>query len=204
MAKGREMERYRSYKELKKNEILGQDYRIRNRDGSSGIVVIAPHGGGIEPGTTEIAEAVAGRQHRFYTFSGIKSMGNSDLHITSTNFNEPEGLRMVERSRIIIAIHGCREREKLIFTGGRDKFLKEKIGRQLTKEGFEVSSSNRFPGVNLLNICNRSRLGMGVQLEISVGLRRDMFEEISRIFRKQKTPVFDQFIRAVRAAIADY
>ena len=48
------MAAYRNFQQLQENETLGLDYRIRWRDGSSGIVVMAPRGGGIEPGTTEI------------------------------------------------------------------------------------------------------------------------------------------------------
>jgi phage replication-related protein YjqB (UPF0714/DUF867 family) len=68
---------YASYCALQVNETLGVDYRIRVRRGCSGIAVMAIHGGGIEPGTTEIAEAVAGDRHTFYTFSGLKPEGNS-------------------------------------------------------------------------------------------------------------------------------
>ncbi len=48
------------------NETKGKDYRIHLRHGKSGILVMAPHGGGIEPGTTEIADAVAGAERSFY------------------------------------------------------------------------------------------------------------------------------------------
>ena len=57
---------------------------------------MAPHGGGIEPGTTEIAEAVAGHEHTFYSFSGVKARGNSVLHITSSRFDEPEGIAIAK------------------------------------------------------------------------------------------------------------
>lgn len=43
----------------------------------------APHGGGIEPGTSEIADAIGGERGSFYTFGGLKSSGTADLHITS-------------------------------------------------------------------------------------------------------------------------
>lgn len=53
------MEKYRSYDNLCRNEVEDRDFRIRFRHGTSGIAIVAPHGGGIEPGTTEIAEAIA-------------------------------------------------------------------------------------------------------------------------------------------------
>ena len=72
------MKEYSSYENLSKAEVVGKDYRIRKRHGTSGILLMAPHGGGIEPGTTEIAEAIAGKCHSFYTFSGIKPKGNAE------------------------------------------------------------------------------------------------------------------------------
>ncbi len=67
------MEKYSSYENLSQNEVVDWDYRIRTRHGNSGIVLIAPHGGGIEPGTTEIAEAIAGKCHSFYTLYDKKT-----------------------------------------------------------------------------------------------------------------------------------
>ena len=76
------MDKYNSFPELAKSTEQDRDFRVRlqNRPGST--VVIAPHGGGIEPGTSEIAEAVAGDDLSFYAFEGIKSTGNHELHIT--------------------------------------------------------------------------------------------------------------------------
>jgi phage replication-related protein YjqB (UPF0714/DUF867 family) len=198
------MEKYSSYENLSKIEIADRGYRIRTRHGNSGILLMAFHGGGIEPGTTEIAEAIAGNRHSFYTFSGIKPEGNADLHITSRNFDEPQGIHMAQTSYAVVTIHGCRETEKITFMGGRDKALVQKIMLALIKAGFNAKTSRRFPGINARNICNRCHRGKGAQLEISTGLRRDMFEEIIRIHRKKTTPVFHCFVRAVQAALADY
>ena len=111
---------------------------------------------------------------------------------------------MAQTSYAVVTIHGCRETEKTIFMGGRDKALVERITTELIKAGFDAKASTRFPGINPLNICNRSRRGKGAQLELSMGLRRDMFEEITRIHRKKTTPAFHCFVRAVQAALAEY
>ena len=66
------MSKYRTFRQLSACETEDIDYRIRCRPGRTGIAVVAIHGGGIEPGTSEIAEAVAGDRHSFYTFRGIK------------------------------------------------------------------------------------------------------------------------------------
>jgi len=36
---------------------------------------MAPHGGGIEPGTIDIADAIARSEYTFYAFQGIKKRG---------------------------------------------------------------------------------------------------------------------------------
>jgi phage replication-related protein YjqB (UPF0714/DUF867 family) len=61
----------------------GRDFRRRLRRCRGATPVIAPHGDGIEPGTSEVAEPVAAADFCFYAFEGIKSK-NGDLHITST------------------------------------------------------------------------------------------------------------------------
>ena len=70
------MEKYCNFEELKANEKEGTDFQIQYRHGETGIAVIALHGGGIEPGTSEIADSVAGEDHAFYTFEGCKEQGN--------------------------------------------------------------------------------------------------------------------------------
>ena len=195
------MEKYNSYEDLSRNEVEGRDYRIRTAKGTTGIAVMAPHGGGIEPGTTEIAEAIAAGCHDFYTFSGIKPTGNSVLHITSRNFDEPRGLAIAAQAHTLLTIHGCREMEKSIFMGGRDKELVLTITKELIKAGFDAKKSTRFPATSPFNICNSNTRGMGVQLEISMGLRRDMFKQLTRLFRKEKTPVFHCFINTIQSCL---
>jgi phage replication-related protein YjqB (UPF0714/DUF867 family) len=195
------MTKYRSFEELAANETDGVDYRIRERYGLSGIAVIAIHGGGIEPGTTEIAEAVAGERHAFYTFSGLKPSGNACLHITSRHFNEPRGLRLVQHARTVVSIHGCGDTEPVVLLGGRFVRLGQRIKKSLEDAGFSVRRSVRFPGLSPHNICNRCRLRMGVQLEISAGLRSRMFENLSRAQRKKPSPLLSRLVSAVRAEL---
>jgi phage replication-related protein YjqB (UPF0714/DUF867 family) len=44
--------------------------------------VIAPDGGSIEPGTSEIALKIAGLDFSFYAFEGRRKQHNNCLHIT--------------------------------------------------------------------------------------------------------------------------
>ncbi|HYA39676.1 MAG TPA: poly-gamma-glutamate hydrolase family protein [Syntrophobacteraceae bacterium] len=170
-------DKYSCFEHLSANESRGADYEIVRRLGISEIAVIGIHGGGIEPGTSEIAEAVAGPDHSFYTLKGLKEEANKDLHITSTKFDEPEAREIVRRSKTVISIHGCSEAEEIVFLGGLDTALSRCIEEKLKQAGFKTSLTKkdgkfrRLRGRNKRNICNRCGRGMGVQLEISKGLR---------------------------------
>ena len=196
------MERYSNYWQLRENEREGEDYQIDVRQGISGSLVMAPHGGGIEPGTTEIADAVAGDEHSFYSFEGLKRRDNLRLHITSRRFDEPVGVRMAKDSETILAIHGCKGKERVVYIGGRDKILREKVREVLENADFSIQEHPRFPGKSPLNICNRSRSRQGVQLEITMPLRCLMFHDISRLMRKSTTDLFERFVVALSSALA--
>lgn len=73
-----QMVAYRNYSDLCRIEREGLDYRIRWRKAGRPYCVMAPHGGGIEPGTSEISDAIAGDEHSFYAFEGLKVHGNAD------------------------------------------------------------------------------------------------------------------------------
>lgn len=81
-------DKYATFSLLAESMREGRDFRRRRRKRRVATAVIAPHGGGIEPGTSEVADAVAADDFSFYAFEGIKSK-NGDLHITSTRFDEP-------------------------------------------------------------------------------------------------------------------
>ena len=47
---------YQSFRALARHEKRMRDYRILARPGRTGLLVMAPHGGGIEPGTDTLAD----------------------------------------------------------------------------------------------------------------------------------------------------
>jgi phage replication-related protein YjqB (UPF0714/DUF867 family) len=194
--------KYASYNELRGTEREGLDYRVRVRTGLSGIALMAPHGGEIEPGTTEIAEAVAGREHAFYSFEGLKPDHNLDLHIASTLFDEPRGLGEAAGAATVITVHGCRERTPVVLVGGLDKTLRKALASALEEAGFAVREDPRLPGRSPLNLCNRSARGRGVQLEVSRGLRRTLFPGLTRSDRKAPLPRFERLVAALRRALS--
>ena len=55
------MTSYKSFKELTHHEVESEGYRIRFQLKDQRILIMAPHGGRIEPTTEIIAEAIAGR-----------------------------------------------------------------------------------------------------------------------------------------------
>ena len=200
------MARYGNFQELKRHETEGTDYEICIKRGSSGIAVIAPHGGGIEPGTVDIADGVAGKEHTFYCFKGMKLSGNADLHITSDKFDEPEGSRIAEEAELVLAIHGCMGNKDIIFVGGKDPDFKRILLTSITQAGFKAKESGRLElkGMKSANICNRGRSGTGGQVEISESLRGKMFDSLSSGTEKEKNKVFDNVVAALRKALETY
>jgi phage replication-related protein YjqB (UPF0714/DUF867 family) len=194
---------YRSFAELSRHEKEGIDYRILVRSGPSEIVVVAPHGGGIEPGTTEIAEAIAGNEHFYYSFEGLKVSGNGRLHLTSTRFDEPLGMEVMKQAGVVLALHGCEGERPVVFIGGLNPELRTRVREALEHAGFTVEEHAVMMGIDPMNLCNLGRSGGGVQLEISAGLRRQMFADLSRQERRTVTHVFQRFVDAVRQAVED-
>src|SRR5262245_41650267 len=103
-------DKYATFAELARFEVSGTDYRVQAvARPDSPVVVIAPHGGSIEVGTSELACLIAGDDHSFFAFEGLKPLGrNRDLHITSHQFDHPECLAHVGRSAVVLAVHGCK------------------------------------------------------------------------------------------------
>jgi phage replication-related protein YjqB (UPF0714/DUF867 family) len=167
------IDKYASCAELANCEALGTDYRIRTLERpASPVMVIAPHGGGIEVGTSELAHLIAGDDHSLFVFEGLKGHGeNRDLHITSHRFDHQECLALVARRAVVLAVHGCLG-ESQVYVGGLDTELALLLTDQLSAAGFPASAEgHRYPGRNPLNICNRGARGRGAQLEITKDLR---------------------------------
>ena len=193
-------DKYNSYEELSSSEVLGRDYDIIYGQAESPILLLTPHGGRIEPGTTELAVAIAGRTWGYYSFCGLKDNAYRDLHITSTKFDEPMALELVASSKRTIALHGCRDMtSRKIYIGGLDFELRELIRNTLRAAGFDVSEHPKFPGVSRANICNRNSQGKGVQLELTGGLRLVLFPNFP--LRNRTTPYFKTFIAAMQKVL---
>jgi phage replication-related protein YjqB (UPF0714/DUF867 family) len=179
-------------------------YTIETIDRGTPILVMAPHGGGIDMGTEEIGQAVASNNLSFYCFSARLSGGNARLHIRSENFDEPEAVNLAIMAMVVLAIHGCVSDEEQVFVGGRNKGLGCTLADSLRDAGFHVPEETppEYAGADLNNICNCCQTQEGVQLEISRGLRKKMFAVLAtRNGRKRTTEVFDSFVTTVRQTI---
>jgi phage replication-related protein YjqB (UPF0714/DUF867 family) len=195
-------DKYRSFAELASDNQEGLDYNRRVEMRDSEIAIIAPHGGGIEPGTSEIAEALAGGEFALYCFEGCRCKGNEELHIISTRFDEPLCAQLVERHQVVVAVHGCAGKHEAVYIGGLDDEIRSQVVKALKGAGFEAKEDvSNHSGSYVQNICNKGKAGRGVQLEITEGLRRTMFRGLQRHEREVTKPPFDRFIAAIRAVL---
>lgn len=197
---------YKNFKELKSNEVENEDYTIDMMESDSDILLMAIHGGGIEPGTTELIKRIAvENNYSYYSFNGIKKSGNQNMHITSTNFDELQALELVKNSLVTLSFHGYDERDKKhTYIGGLDEDLAEKIEKNLKEAGFSVSPApKRLSGEKKDNIVNKNKREKGVQLEISTAQREAFFKnnDLSSANRKHKQDAFYEYTLAIEEAL---
>lgn len=197
-------DKYNTFAELKASEPAGH-WRAHAVVRGAGQAVIAPHGGSIEPGTSEIAKAIAADELDLYLFEGLKPAGNRDLHITSTRFDEPVGLKLLAAAGRVLAVHGEASGDVAVaYLGGLDVDLAAAVERELRAAGFEVLRHDNpaLQGRAPENICNRGQTGRGVQLELSRGLREQFFESLTPAGRLHpKVGQLELFATAVRRAL---
>ncbi|MFK0290740.1 poly-gamma-glutamate hydrolase family protein [Streptomyces sp. NPDC090442] len=199
-------DRYQSYSELAADQIEGIHYQRAWRTSAfSTLLHMAIHGGGIEQGTSELADAASGDSHDFYTLDGFKEAGaNSELHITAARFDEPRGLAMAKAASHIVSWHGAAGTAAMTYLGGLDYILRDQIGEALSTAGFAVSVAPQdLNGSDPANIANRGTRRMGVQLELTNAQRRQLFAngDLSRANRKNITPEFTAYVSAVTTGI---
>jgi phage replication-related protein YjqB (UPF0714/DUF867 family) len=127
---------YTSMTALYKQETEGTNYTkqwyrhawqyqtFKNFKRENEVFIMAPHGGGIESGTTELALATAGytegfngqpatsATYDFFIFNGINAKyQNGRLHVTSSHYNDATAIELVKNSRISLAFHGCTDQQ---------------------------------------------------------------------------------------------
>ncbi|PFW43800.1 poly-gamma-glutamate hydrolase family protein [Priestia megaterium] len=200
---------YKDFEALRQVNTYESDYHLLMGFGASNILFMTPHGGGIESGATELCMFSAGKKHSYYCFEGWRGSGNTSLHVTSTHFNEPNGVHMVKNAQYTVSYHGYGDStNKNTKIGGRDYGLMQLVKTNLEAAGFTcelepVTSS--IAGAEPTNIVNKTKRRSGIQLEISTAQRTAFFDKNTRAERRTTTNAeFDAYVNAVVSAVESY
>ena len=149
--------------------VEGRDYARRHRrherfddtlartDDVPKTTILAPHGGGIEPGTSELCLAVAGYHpanlpefppaavtYDYWMFEGIRDGGNAKLHVTSTGCDDDMAVSLCAGSLNALSLHGFDPAPEFpadaqkVLVGGANAKLKDLLLAGLDKAHFEV------------------------------------------------------------------
>ena len=135
--------------------------------------MIAPHGGRIEPTTSQLAAAIAAKRFSYYSFNGLIPDSFELLHVTSPHFDEVSCLSLLARCDRVVAVHGLKQGSEVTILGGRDVALRDATATALNDAGYatEIAEAGDYSALDPMNICNRGRSGRGVQLELPRPLR---------------------------------
>jgi phage replication-related protein YjqB (UPF0714/DUF867 family) len=206
-----------SYNEILEKFLPGRDFRVEFGDNNiDRCLLIAPHGGGIEPGTSEIMKAVAELGGwAWYEFAGFLRQSNKDsLHIASPYFDEPTLMRLLPRTAFVTSFHGAGDAgTPLVYVGGawargRESMIasinaaSKKHGIHAT-DAVEHRDAGKFRGLGDTNITNRGKLGEGIQLEFSREARNLVFPpNASREARGRRSKLLRPLAVSIQGALA--
>ncbi|MEQ8428365.1 MAG: poly-gamma-glutamate hydrolase family protein [Gammaproteobacteria bacterium] len=197
---------YSSFEELAQNHREQVDYRIDVRPAPSRFAIVAPHGGRIEHGTSQVARGIAGDDHACYCFEGLKPLSH-DLHITSNKFDEPTALDIVSQVDIVVTVHGAYGKQPYVYFGGLHTGLKHELIYILQDAGFPAAHdpSPTRQGKGRTNICNRGQLQRGVQMEMTQGFRKSLFDKPDYNHTEWRpNQNYYRFTRAIREALLTF
>ena len=184
------MDKFKSMEELESKTVEHEDWEIETTNQNSPVTILAIHGGGIEPATTELAQTIAEQgKYNYFSFKGIRSKGNNELHVTSIHYDDKDALNLVRNSERAIAIHGCTGDNSAVYIGGNDHRLIELISESLKDIGVDVQGAPfSISGTQDNNIINQTKQDGGVQLELTSQLRKELFNnnDSSRKSRENK------------------
>ena len=199
------MDKYRTMIELQKNTNEDKDWHIECIDNHHDVTILAIHGGGIEPATSELALVTAQtNDYNFFTFKGDRSKGNNELHVTSIHYDNEIACQLTQKSKRAISIHGCVGHESVAYIGGKDEELIELVILELDKIGVNVKPApSTMSGKQKENIVNQTRIRGGVQIELTQTLRKHFFKDgkFSRKNREDRSN-WDDFLYDFANALA--
>lgn len=202
-------DKYNSMKELYTFEPI-ENYKLSTkvRNGSP-VLVMSPHGGGIEFFTSEVARGAAGEDFSFYDFAGRMPEGNfNNLHVTSRHYDCSVARRLTQEASFTLAVHGCKgkDNEKVTYLGGQDTLGRQIVERHLSAAGFTVREAPpHLSGIGDDNIVNMNKRGMGIQLEITLAQRLafTFMPMIAFAIRKKYSRFFHRYCNALHAALSE-
>lgn len=206
----------RSYAEiLKSGHVPGRDFRVAFGDSKIELcLLIAPHGGGIEPGSSEIMRAVAeAGGWAWYEFAGFLRQGNKQaLHITSNEFDEPTLKSMLPQAGFVVAFHGASESgDPLVYVGGKWKLGRKTFAESINAafgdhgiraaDAIDHAAPAHLRGLGDGNVTNGGKRAEGVQLEFSRAARNLLFPpDSSRQARGRRSPQLRLLAASIHAA----
>ncbi|MET1166830.1 poly-gamma-glutamate hydrolase family protein [Bacillus velezensis] len=173
-------DKYRNFEELKANE-SPFSFSVFSKEQDTDVLILSPHGGGIEGGTSELAKELS-ETYSAYLFEALKTPGAFDLHLTSTNFDEPQALEMLKEHEFTLSLHGYASNDQHVLVGGTDRDKAEAITNTINNAGYSaelLDAGTRLSGSSPNNVANKNKTGKSIQLELSTGLRKSMFNTFS-------------------------
>lgn len=196
-------DKYANFAELAEHETEGEDYQIEYTDMGTELLILSPHGGGIEGGVSELVRAFSA-DYSTYLFEGIKPSQNWDLHITSNHFDEPQAVKAVKEHNYTLAFHGYHDIVEHTLVGGTDTGGAKAIVRALHNEGFSaelVSPSHRLAGeIPKISIINAKQVKAFNWK--SARLNERLFSEFGLWTRaSSKNETFQTYVSAVKEVL---
>ena len=200
---------YTSMTQLERETKEDIDWKKETRDQGNQVLIVAPHGGNIEQGTSELTKLLAQQGgYDYFSFEATRPSNNTQLHVTSTHYDDPTLHQMVEGRSATISIHGAKGDDPIVFLGGAKSDLRDEIQSQLEIRGFTVQVPPEYlGGLNENNFINKNENSTGVQLELTISLRKALFnnQDMSTSSRKNEdnwSPLMYQFADALHMAIS--
>jgi len=187
---------YQNFSELKAAHAEGTDFEVTVVDHGVDITILAPHGGAIEWGTDELAHEVLRAGFNLYLFkSNLCGSSSSrglqegvcskerfgNLHLTSHHFDDPRAVRLAEKARFCVSLHGYGSPSDAVgvMIGGLSTDIRARMTNAFLKHLPEIQlvpPKHGLAGRHPMNIVNRCK-ERGVQLEFSPELRKKLRHE---------------------------
>ncbi len=193
------------YRKLAAKEGIDWSRRSRLPAGSVRTAILAPHGGGIEFGTSELCLGIAGCRpdqpasrlfqgaaYGYWMFEGLRSSDNSALHVTSSHCDDPVALSLVRNSAFALSLHGCRADQlagspvdpaksgnRAVVVGGRDAQFRSTV-KQAIRSAFTTTQITIVDGSDVSGLDGGDTANIVNRTSTSRGVQLEMTAELRR------------------------